>query len=917
MEMAIRFNPTLVTLSIIVAIFASYVALNLANSVTEAKGKARAAWLCCGALAMGIGIWSMHFIGMLAFEMPGMEMAYDVPLMILSVVIAVGASGLALYVVSRLIVPMASLISAGIAMAVAIAGMHYTGMYSMRMEASIQWNIFLVVVSIVIALVASFSALFISIRLRNKPEHHWKLMGAATLMGVAIAGMHYVGMIAATFVHDHDVAIHSENLLVTSGLTATVLVTTLLILGLALAGSIGQRIWTQRRKTNEEIVRKSEEKFRALVEAVKDYAVFMLDTTGHITNWNFGAERVTGYKANEVVNQPVSLFYTDEDIYANTAEKELQAALETGHFETEALRKRKDGSIFWADVVIAPLYDQDGNLSGYSKVTRDITELKEADLKLRKINEDLEKRVQHRTNELQAREAQLRSITNAVPILIGQLDREERFLLANDALSKWFERTNEQMIGATFKEVLGEDRYPANEPHIRKALSGQVVTYERLSHSADRSAVLNITFVPEFDESNQVTGFILVASDITKHKEIEKELKKAIDAAEVASETKSAFLANMSHEIRTPLGAVLGFSELIMNQDISASERANSFEIIRRNGSLLSNIINDILDLSKVEAGKMEVEKIDVPFVEVLTELGSLLSLEASEKGIKLTVVTEGMIPKIVKTDPLRLRQILLNIVGNALKFTDRGSVEVKVRLVADLDSSLKLAFIIKDTGKGIQPEQAEKLFTPFTQADVSTTRKFGGTGLGLVLSKKLANALGGDVILKESNPGEGSTFVITIDPGESESILFQNVEESHKVLKLPLVDRQFNLHDLKVLVVEDSLDNQDLIKHLLRGAGAVVETANNGKEGFTKGITGDYEVILMDLQMPEMDGYEATRTLRQSGYTKPIIALTAHAMKEERRRCLESGFDDHLTKPIDRKILLQVLSEYSLDGVV
>ena len=248
MIMTTQFNLIWVTLSVLVAIFASYVALNLAQSVTQTQGKARAVWLTCGALAMGIGIWSMHFVGMLAFEMPGMAMAYDVPLMALSVLVAIGASALALFIISRPVVPFGSVLAGGIAMAAAIAGMHYIGMASMRMAATIQWNLYLVVLSIVIALVASFGALLILIRLRNEADHFHKLLMASIVMGFAISGMHYTGMFAATYIHTDSSGIESSDLLVSSGLAVTVITTTLFILGSALASSVGQRLWSTRTK---------------------------------------------------------------------------------------------------------------------------------------------------------------------------------------------------------------------------------------------------------------------------------------------------------------------------------------------------------------------------------------------------------------------------------------------------------------------------------------------------------------------------------------------------------------------------------------------------------------------------------------------------------------------------------------------
>lgn len=915
MVMEIQFNPLLVTVSVLAAIFASYVALNLAHTVTQAKGKAQLLWLACGALAMGTGIWSMHFIGMLAFEMPGMAMAYDVPLMILSVVVAVGASALALYIISRSIVTSGSIISGSIAMAAAIAGMHYIGMFSMRMAATIEWNIFLVVLSVVVALVASLGALLILSRLRNKTDKWGQLLLASVFMGFAISGMHYIGMYAATFIHSHQTDIETSNLLVTSGLTFAVITTTLLILGLALASSVGERVWSYRSQKTKESLVKSEERFRHLVEAVKDYAIFMLSPEGYITTWNSGAERITGYSEKEIIGQHASVFHTPENIKKLLVERELELTSKTGHYESEVQQVHKDGSIYYASIVISPLYDQSMKLSGYSKVIQDVTKIKEAEVKMRQLNEELEHRVFARTRDLENREAQLRTITNAVPVLIAEVDSEQRVRFANETFCKWFQFDNLEIIGKTFAEVLGEDRYPANKPFIESALAGRVVSYERESKSGNQVAILGITFVPSYDELRKVNGFVIVATDVTKYKAIQNELEKAKEAAEVANATKSAFLANMSHEIRTPLGAVLGFSELLLNEGISDEEKITAFEIIKRNGKLLSNIINDILDLSKVEAGKLEVEKVDVPFSEVMNEISSVLSLEATEKGIELKVVSEGIIPSHIQTDPLRLRQILFNIVGNAIKFTSRGSVEVTVKLLQVTDGPTKLAFIVRDTGPGIKKEQFDRLFIPFSQADVSTTRKFGGTGLGLVLSKKLANELGGDIVLSETVPGKGSTFVVTIDPGNVESVIFQSGQPESRqtnVMRLAEVKQSPDLRFMKVLVVDDSLDNQALIKKFLSLAGASIETANNGKEAVDKALSGDFDLVLMDLQMPEMDGYEATRILRDKGYRKPIIALTAHAMKEEKQRSLRSGFDNHLTKPIDHRALVKTLSDFT-----
>lgn len=668
---------------------------------------------------------------------------------------------------------------------------------------------------------------------------------------------------------------------------------------------------TQRREVSEEVLRRSEEKFRLLVEAVKDYAIHMLDRDGHVTTWNSGAENITGYTSNEVIGKHFSLFFTPEDLAADMPSRELEVARTVGRYESDCRRLRKDGTTFWANVIISALYSQDGQITGFSKVVRDITERKNAQEQLRALNLDLERRVVERTQEMHARETQLRLITDSLPILIAQLDSDECILFANKSFCDLLKRSFSEIKGQSFKSLLGEERYSANAQYLKKVLKGETTTYERVVEINGRMETIQITLVPEMDTTGKVLRFVLVASNVTQFKEIEDQLKSAKFHADSANAAKSAFLANMSHEIRTPLGAILGFSELILNPEMSTADRIESVDVIKRNGELLSNIINDILDLSKVEAGKLEIEKVDVSLDEVMSEIKSLLSLRASDKGIKLVVTSEGTLPQTIRTDPLRLRQILLNVVGNAVKFTQQGMVEVKIRLVPGKDNRSTLAFVVIDTGVGISPDQLDKLFTPFSQADASTTRQYGGTGLGLVLSKKLANSLGGDVRLLESAPGKGSTFEITLDPGHVERVLFDNFTP-HLSAKNSKVDDAVRLDKLKILLVDDCLDNQVLVCHYLRRAGATVDTASNGREGVGKALKDDYELVLMDIQMPIMDGYEAMRELKNKKYEKPVIALTAHAMTEERRRCLDFGFADHVSKPINRQLLLQIISRFS-----
>jgi CheY-like chemotaxis protein len=317
------------------------------------------------------------------------------------------------------------------------------------------------------------------------------------------------------------------------------------------------------------------------------------------------------------------------------------------------------------------------------------------------------------------------------------------------------------------------------------------------------------------------------------------------------------------------------------------------------------------LDLSKIEAGECEIEKQDVAIQEVLSDVTTVMSLRAMDKGLKLTVSASGAIPTRIRTDLLRLRQVLINIVGNAIKFTSKGSIEVTIQQVPG-DNGVKLAFVVSDTGLGISPEHAAKLFAPFVQADSSTKRKFGGTGLGLALSKRLAGLLGGDVALTKSALGRGSTFTITIDPGPIRDLLFESADGAWSdipTIPFASVGRD-RLKDRRVLVVDDSIDNRVLVTRYLQLEGAIVESAKNGKEAVEMVHKKPYDVLLMDLQMPVMDGFEATAALRREGYKCPVIALTAHALKEERERCLSNGFDAHLPKPIDRLALVEALAQ-------
>lgn len=516
------------------------------------------------------------------------------------------------------------------------------------------------------------------------------------------------------------------------------------------------------------------------INSVQDYAIFLLDTQGLVLSWNAGARRLKGYEDAQIIGRSFTAFYLPSDIERNHPQNELALATTTGRYEEEGWRVRQDGSCFWANVVITKLVDPEGLHIGFGKVTRDLSERREAQEKLKQSYQQLEQTVELRTRELVA----------------------------------------------------------------------------------------------------------------------------AKEAAESASVTKSTFLANMSHEIRTPLGAIIGFSDLIGRADASRAEIGTYLDVVKRNSAQLLRIIDDILDLSKVEAGRMDIEQIRFSLPDVISDMASILGLRARENGIRLHFLPETKIPVHVIADPTRLRQIILNVVGNAIKFTEKGEVRMAISLTGS-----KLRFIVKDSGRGISDEQAQKLFQPFTQADAATNRKYGGTGLGLALTKGLCQAMGGDFYLAESRLGEGSTFVVEVEVVVTPDCEFIESLRPISETKAPTLPIEVqDLKGLRILLVEDSPDNQQLMQILLSRAGALVEVASDGQEGLAKAAAGNYDAILMDIQMPRIDGLEAVKRLRTSGYGKPIIALSAHAMKEQRESALKIGFDGYLTKPIQPRPMIDTL---------
>jgi len=556
-----------------------------------------------------------------------------------------------------------------------------------------------------------------------------------------------------------------------------------------------------------------------------------------------------------------------------------------------------------------------------------------------------------------ARRAQMLGVALDEHALVSATDARGRIIYANDAFCRISKYPREALLGKDHR-ILNSGYHP--KPFMKDLWAtikrGEAWQGEIRNRAADGSFYwVHATIVPFTDLDGKIQQYAAIRVDITELKRAEEQseryadeleaqkeeleaqhheiidinasLEEACQKSENATRAKSEFLANMSHEIRTPMTAILGFSENLLDKDLSESERLNCVHTIRRNGEYLLGLINDILDLSKIEADKMTVERMTCQPCAIVAEVAALMRVRADAKGLVFKVEYIGAIPETIQTDGTRVRQILINLVGNALKFTEVGSVRLVTRFVEGAEDAPEgspkaacVQFDVIDTGKGMAKDHAAKLFQPFMQGDSSTTRQFGGTGLGLTISKRFAALLGGDVILAATESGVGSTFRATVATGAIEGVRMLEDPMSATAVSREVNDSteaaESGLNGSRVLLAEDGPDNQRLLSFVLKKAGAEVVVKENGQLAMDAALAArdeghSFDAILMDMQMPVMDGYAATEQLRQHGYTGPIIALTAHAMAADREKCIQAGCDDYASKPIDRKSLIETIQRH------
>jgi two-component system sensor histidine kinase/response regulator len=749
-----HYDVVMVVLSVAIAVGASYAALDFAARVNSARGTARRFWLGGGAVAMGIGIWSMHYIGMLAYRLPLM-VQYDWPTVLLSLMAAIVASLAALFVVSREHSSHFQSLAGCVVMGGGIAVMHYTGMAAMRMAADCQYSPSLVALSIFLALLISYVALWLAFRFRTDTKSWgWRKFISAVVMGFAIPVMHYTGMAAVTFTATpmvHGDLTHSWS--VTSTSEAGVVIVTVAVLTLSLLSSMVGRKF--RAQTLE--LEASETRCQTILETALD-AFVAVNAGGFVTDWNAQANTTFGWLRSEAVGEL------------------LHRLIFAGQFKT---------------------------------------------------HEELRKALNHEK-------------------------------------------------GAAY--------------------GGRLETIATHKDGHELPVEITVSLI----HGGTLAAFV---RDITERQRAERALRAAATAAEQANQAKSDFLANMSHEIRTPMNGIIGMTDLTLNTEL-APEQREYLGMVKSSATSLLSLLNDILDFSKIEAGKLDFETIDFRLRATLSDSLKLLGVRAKQKGLELTCQVLPEVPDSLVGDPTRLRQIILNLVSNAIKFTATGGVEVRVELEQGSGNTATLHFSVRDTGIGIPEEKQRTIFAAFTQADSSMTRKYGGTGLGLAISSRLVQMMGGEIRV-ESEMNQGSTFHFTV-----------------QLTRQNLATRMYQpvgaelLRDTRVLIADENSNNRRILEEIVKTWGMKPTLAENGSEvmpllteaGSTE---APFALILLDAQMRFMDPFTVAKQVRQDPRFEKtaIILLTSAGLRGDAARCREFSIDAYLTRPVRPADLMQTIT--------
>jgi PAS domain S-box-containing protein len=623
--------------------------------------------------------------------------------------------------------------------------------------------------------------------------------------------------------------------------------------------------------------RSGEEHFRLIIEGVKDYALLMLDPDGNVASWNAGAQRIKGYKGAEIIGKHFSRFYTPEDVARGHPKEILRiAAGKKGRYEEEGWRVRKDGGRFWAHVVITAVRDKKGKLQGFAKVTRDITEKKENEEALRLSEERFTKAFEH------------------AAIGMALVSPDGHWLKVNAALCELTGYSSPELMKKTFQDITHPEDLELDLTYVRQMLEGKINTYrmEKRYFRKDGKIVwvqLGVSLLR--DKEKRPLYFISQIEDVTENKAAMARQIELTEKAQAAERAKSEFLAIMSHEIRTPMNGVIGMTGILADTELNEMQR-DCVRTITSSGESLLSVINDILDYSKIEVGRMEMESRSFNLRECVEEALDLFATQIRLKNLEVAYLIASEVPALLLGDPMRLRQVLVNLIGNAVKFTPQGEIVVNVECRGRAGADYELLFSVADTGIGIPKEGLGRLFQAFQQVDTSTTRRYGGTGLGLVISKRMTELMGGTMWV-ESEPDQGSTFFFTARMKAAA----ENAAEVHPAAPAFLKTKT-------ALVVEDSASNRRILETQLKIWGMAASAVPTASEALQELARQQFDVILLDHQMAEVDGITLAREIRRRS-SAPLILISSsgEVLGED-----ADLFQFQITKPVKHSSLLGVL---------